>query len=80
LEFVDQPLSDVVEYLKERHHIEIVLDNKGLADAGLGSDTPVTRNIKGITLKSALELMLGEMDLTCFAEGDRLVVRPIPGE
>ncbi|HUY90731.1 MAG TPA: M56 family metallopeptidase [Pirellulales bacterium] len=78
LEFVEQPLSDVVEYLKERHDIEIVLDNEALTKAGIGSDTPVTRVIRGITLKSALELMLGELDLTCFAEGDRLVVRPIP--
>jgi len=64
LEFADQPLSDVVEYLKERHGIEIQLDTKALTDAGIGSDTPVTRNLKGITLRSALRLMLSEMDLT----------------
>jgi hypothetical protein len=64
IQFVDQPLNDVVESLKERHGIEIQLDNKALADAGLGSETPVTRNIGGIRLESALNLMLGEMDLT----------------
>ncbi|HEV7221327.1 MAG TPA: hypothetical protein VGN42_01405, partial [Pirellulales bacterium] len=74
LEFVDQPLSDVVEYLRERHEIEIQLDNKALADAGLGSDTPVTRNIKGITLRSALRLMLGEMDLTYVIRDEVLMI------
>jgi hypothetical protein len=74
LEFVDQPLSDVVEYLRERHEIEIQLDNKALADAGLGSDTPVTRNIKGITLRSALRLMLGEMDLTYVIRNEVLMI------
>lgn len=77
LEFVEQPLSDVIEYLKERHEIDIVLDAEALTKAGLGFDAPVTRNIKGISLKSALELVLGELDLTCYAEGDRLIVRPI---
>ena len=78
LEFVDQPLRDVVEYLKERHNVEIVLDAKALLDAGIGFDAPITRNVRSISLKSALELLLGELDLTCFAEGDRLIVRPIP--
>jgi hypothetical protein len=77
LEFVDQPLTDVVRYLAERHNIEIVLDQEALTNAGLGADTPITRNLRGISLKSALELMLGEMALTCYAEGDRLIVRPI---
>ena len=74
LEFVDQPLSDVVDYLKERHGIEIQLDNKALTDEGIGSDTPVTRNIKGITLRSALRLMLGEMDLTYVIRNEVLMI------
>ena len=64
LEFVDQPLSDVIDYLKERHGIEIQLDNKALTDAGLGTDAPITKNIKGIRLESALDLMLNELDMT----------------
>ena len=74
LEFVDQPLSDVMEYLKERHGIEIQLDTRALTDAGLGSDTPVTRNIKGISLRSALRLMLGEMDLTYVIRNEVLMI------
>ena len=64
LDFTDEPLSDVVHYLKQRHEIEIQLDNKALTDVGVGSDTPVTRAIKGITLRSALKLMLTDLDLT----------------
>jgi len=45
VKFVDQPLSDVVDFLKEKHQIEIQLDNKALTDSGIGSDTPVTRTI-----------------------------------
>ena len=64
LDFADQPLSDVVDYLKQRHEIEIQLDNKALTEAGVGSDTPISRAIKGITLESALDLMLTPLDLT----------------
>jgi hypothetical protein len=64
LEFVDQPLSDVVDYLKQRHEIEIQLDTKALTDSGIGTDTPITKNVKGISLESALELMLRELDMT----------------
>jgi len=64
LEFIETPLQDVVDYLKDLHGIEIQIDHRALEDVGIGSDTPITRNLKGITLRSALRLMLKEMDLT----------------
>lgn len=70
LEFADQPLTDVIEYLKERHDIEIQLDIKALTDEGIGSDTPVTRNIKGIRLEAALDLILGELEMTYLVRDD----------
>lgn len=78
LEFVDTPLTDVIDYLSQQHNVEIVLDNAALLRSGIGSDISVTLNVKGIMLKSGLELVLGQHGLTCYAEGDRLVVRPIP--
>ena len=53
IEFVEAPLQDVIDYLKDLHGIEIQIDTKALEDASIGPDTPVTRNLKGITLKSA---------------------------
>ena len=64
LDFADQPLSDVIEYLRQRHEIHIQLDNKALSDAGVESDTPITHAIKGITLRSALRMFLGDVGLT----------------
>src|SRR6185437_14350630 len=55
VDFVEQPLVEVIDYLKQRHNIEIQIDNKALADAGIGSESPVTRSIKGISLRSALK-------------------------
>lgn len=74
LEFVDQPLSDVVQYLKERHQLEIQLDNRALKDKHIGADTPVTFNITGTTLRSALRLMLRELDLTYVLRDEVLLI------
>ena len=74
LDFAEQPLSDVIDYLKNRHNIEIQLDKKALADAGVGSEVPVTRTIKGITLKSALKLLLGEFDLSYVLRDEVLMI------
>ncbi|HWB08715.1 MAG TPA: hypothetical protein VG826_05810 [Pirellulales bacterium] len=69
LDMADQPLSDVIEYWKQKHEIEIQLDGKALADAGIGSDTPVTLKTEGIRLRSALRMVLGNLDLT-YSVGD----------
>jgi len=64
IDFAETPLQDVIDYLKDLHGIEIQLDAKALDAAGIGADTPITRNLKGITLRSTLRLMLGALDLT----------------
>jgi len=64
LEFVDTPLSDVIAYLRDRHKIEIQVDQKALSDVGIGTDTAVTKKIKAVPLRSALKLVLRELDLT----------------
>ncbi|HTU26700.1 MAG TPA: hypothetical protein VMF30_14930, partial [Pirellulales bacterium] len=63
-EFTELPLDQVVQYLKDKHGIEIQLDTKVLEEASIGVDTPVTRSLSGVTLRSALRLMLGALDLT----------------
>ena len=74
MEFIETPLSDVVDYLKDLHKIEIQLDSKALEDAGSGSDTPITKNLKGISLRSALRLMLGGLDLTYVIKDEVLLI------
>ena len=74
LEFVETPLSDVIDYLKDVHKIEIQLDTKSLEEAGAGTDTPVTRNLKGISLRSALNLMLKSFDLTHVVKNEVLLI------
>jgi hypothetical protein len=64
MEFIETPLQDAVDYLKDHHGIEIQLDVKALEDEGIGSDTPVSRTLKGISLASAFRLLLGPLGMT----------------
>lgn len=64
LDFTETPLQDAVEYLKDLHGVEIQLDTRALEDAAIGSDSPVTRMLNGLSLASALRLMLDDLDCT----------------
>ena len=75
LDFRERPLVRVIEFLAQKHNLDMQLDAASLAKGGIGFDVPITRNIKGITLKSGLELLLDELDLICVAEGEKLVIR-----
>ena len=59
--FVDTPLSDAVQIIGEQHGINIRLDTLVLEEAGVPTDEPVNLIISGITLKSALKIMLENM-------------------
>ena len=74
IEFVETPLKDVVEYLKDLHHIEIQLDSAALKEAGVDESTPVTKNLKGISLRSALKLLLGELQLKYVIHNEVLLI------
>jgi hypothetical protein len=63
-EFTETPLQDAVDYLRDFHQLQIQLDTKALEDAGIDTDTPFTRKLYGISLRAALRLLLGSVDMT----------------
>jgi ferric-dicitrate binding protein FerR (iron transport regulator)/tetratricopeptide (TPR) repeat protein len=74
LEFVEAPLQDVIDYLKDLHGIEIQVDKKALDDVGIANDTPITKQLKGISLRSALRLILRDLDLTYVIQDEVLLI------
>jgi len=74
LEFIETPLQDVVDFLKDVHGIEIQVDTRALDDVGIGCDTPITRNLRGITLRSAMNLILKELALTFVVAEEVLLI------
>jgi hypothetical protein len=74
LEFVETPLTDVVDAFKQRHKIEIQLDTKALTSANVALDTPITRRMMAVTLRSALRMVLRDLDLAYVLEDEVLLI------
>ena len=68
----------MIDYLKDYHHIEIQLDAANMKQAGIDLDnTQVTRNLKGISLRSALRHLLSQFtdaDLTYVIRDEVLLI------
>ena len=73
-EFLETPLSDVIEFLEDLHSIEIELDANVLEESGIGPETLVTRNLKGIRLASALNLVLRDLDMAWIVRDEVLLI------
>jgi hypothetical protein len=73
VEFVETPLQDVIDFLKDYHKIEIQLDIRG-NELNIEPTTPITKNFKGISLRSALRLLLGELKLTYVLRDEVLLI------
>jgi hypothetical protein len=74
IEFVDTKFKDVIEYLKDLHHVEIQLDTAALKDAGFDENTEITKSLKGISLRSALKLLLEDFKLKFVIHNDVLLI------
>lgn len=74
LDFIETPLEDAIQWLAERHDIKIELELRALEQIGIGADFPITRNLKRISLRSALRLLLKDLELTYVVHGGKLIV------
>jgi hypothetical protein len=76
LDFTEQPLVKVVAFLADvlEQKVPIQLDYRALDDAGVPGDTPVTRTVKDVKLRTALKLLLDEYDLTYLIRDDVMLI------
>src|SRR5262249_53909013 len=63
IEVIETPLQEVLTYLQELHNVNIQLDQRAISDAGVDPDIGLSLNIKDVSLKSALRLLLRPLDL-----------------
>lgn len=73
-EFFEAPLSEVVTRLRDDHEIPIVIDERALADASIGTDTLITKSLRGISLRSAMRLMLKDHGLSFVVRDEVLFI------
>jgi hypothetical protein len=74
LEYVDEPLEGVVTDLEEQYGIPVELDTVALEEIGIDSTEPVTASLHGITLRSALRIMLQRLQLTYMIQNEVLMI------
>mgnify|MGYP001827695275 CR=1 FL=1 len=74
VDFVELPLDEAVEVFRQSHQLPLVIDRRALEEIGLSSDQPVSFRGKDISLRSALDLLLSELDLTYTIQGEMLVI------
>lgn len=63
-EFVDYPLSEVLEFITEATDFQFLIDKVALEEEGFGTDEPITLTYKKGTLQGGLKQILGPLGLT----------------
>ncbi|HEX3999745.1 MAG TPA: DUF4974 domain-containing protein [Pirellulales bacterium] len=71
--FVDTPLADIAKSLSDRYKINVLLDAKALADAGIAPETKFSEQMKGVSLASALRHLLEPKDLAALETDDNVL-------
>jgi hypothetical protein len=83
-DYLDQPLTDVVDDISFNHNLPILLDTRALATADIPTDLPSTIELRSVPLSMALAMWLAPRGLTCAYEYDLLWITtpdsPLHGE
>jgi hypothetical protein len=74
IEVADMPLEQVVMKIRDDYLIPVQIDGRALEEAGVGRDAPVSKNIRNISLRSGLKLMLEDLDLTWIIRDEVLMI------
>jgi len=74
LHFNNAPLSEVLNYVADTQGINVQVEEAGLNEEGVTGSTPISINVDGIQLKSALNLILDPLNLGYAIENEVLNV------
>jgi hypothetical protein len=77
LQYEDQPLNEVITVLAEEYDIPILFDNAALESVAISPESEISINLRNITLRSALNLMLrqpGLEELTFIIDDEVLLI------
>jgi hypothetical protein len=68
-------LKDAIEYVGDKFKIEVQFDGNGLRDVAIDpTATPVDATVKNVALRSALDLMLSQFNLTFVIKDEVLLI------
>lgn len=73
-DFFETPLEEVADIIVDHHKLDIHLDVNALDTLGIDSSTPITVQRTNLSLRTALDLMLAELDLEYYVKEGILVI------
>jgi hypothetical protein len=73
-QFENKPLKKVLEEIGDLSGINVVPDIRALNEKGISLDLPMTQKLEGISLKSALNIVLDQAKLTYVIKNEVLTV------
>lgn len=73
-DFQETPLDEAVAFLTDFHGITILLDRKGLSEAGIENETPITSTQRKKSLASALRQLLRRHEMTAIIHDETLMI------
>lgn len=74
VEFVDQPLTQVLDYLDSVTDVQFHMDLRYLTEAGISSDTPITLKLKNVPAEMVLRLMCRDLNLGYWLDNGVVIV------
>jgi RNA polymerase sigma factor (sigma-70 family) len=74
LDFHEAPLVEIASFLQDEYDIQVLLDTRAMDDVGIAPDEPVSISVRGISLSSAMRLMLRKLDLTYMIDNEVLLI------
>jgi hypothetical protein len=73
-DFVETPLAEVMNFIAKKHEIDIKFDQKALTDLGITTDRPISKSVSGVSLRSALNLLMRDLDLVAVIRNEVLLI------
>ncbi|HMO84332.1 MAG TPA: hypothetical protein PKC18_05345, partial [Lacipirellulaceae bacterium] len=77
LDFASAPLSEIMDLVSDEHGIQIWFDRLAMDNMAISPETEVTATLRNVRLKSALRLILSQVELTYVVRDDALVITTV---
>ncbi|MGH7140421.1 MAG: hypothetical protein ACREHD_32200, partial [Pirellulales bacterium] len=70
----ETPLRDFVETVRREYRLAVDIDPEALQDANVTADVPITRDLRGLSLRAAMRLVLSDFGLAYAARGETITI------
>jgi hypothetical protein len=74
LQLRETPLREFLETVRRDYGLAVDIEPQALRDANVTADAPITRDLRGLTLRAAMRLVLSDLDLAYAVRGEAITI------